>query len=423
MSGEKIVYVGSVTELRDIVSAKNTDPAPLRVLFDIEKIHKNYFVPALSCYLLTDPKSVSAGYRMDLSGASAGYPADIVVARDNVTIDGGTAAQPVTLYGMRLVVSKAKNVTIRHLRIRLGVTPTLETKRSLLMRAIKAFRMREAVLIEKSEDVRLENCSISWGTDETVAIVNCKRVRVTGCIISEPLDAPREKSGKWVHEDQTPHGYGCLIRGSEAVQVDNTLFAHCRRRSPSISPDGKYQCSLLVANNVIHGFVEAGTTYNSGSTDYDQGEVYLTVLNNTYQRSSDNLNNSAPEIDIETPHAGTTLRLWTSGNRARKTVNGKVGVRKVTPTYNDKKSQSKKGKTGSVDHNQQFAIEPMYGLVVDDQADEKLFETVLTRAGATLPRRDATDERIVSQVRRGTGRLIDYETQVAEGAIMAKLVK
>ena len=39
-------------------------------------------------------------------------------------------------------------------------------------------------------------------------------------------------------------------------------------------------------------------------------------------------------------------------------------------------------------------------------------ELVLKEAGATLPKRDAVDTRIVREVRSGTGRVIDHPSQV-----------
>jgi hypothetical protein len=40
------------------------------------------------------------------------------------------------------------------------------------------------------------------------------------------------------------------------------------------------------------------------------------------------------------------------------------------------------------------------------------YERVLTEAGAVLPERDAVDERIVGEVRNGTGKIINDEQQV-----------
>ncbi|HWI59854.1 MAG TPA: hypothetical protein VNZ22_21675, partial [Bacillota bacterium] len=49
---------------------------------------------------------------------------------------------------------------------------------------------------------------------------------------------------------------------------------------------------------------------------------------------------------------------------------------------------------------------------VQTQPAEAAFELVLKQAGATLPKRDPVDARIVSEVRNGTGRIINNEKEV-----------
>ena len=46
------------------------------------------------------------------------------------------------------------------------------------------------------------------------------------------------------------------------------------------------------------------------------------------------------------------------------------------------------------------------------QSAAEAFELVLRNAGATRPRRDSVDARIVSNVRNGTGKIINDETEV-----------
>src|SRR5207253_1575922 len=49
---------------------------------------------------------------------------------------------------------------------------------------------------------------------------------------------------------------------------------------------------------------------------------------------------------------------------------------------------------------------------VQTQSAAEAFELVLRNAGATRPRRDSVDGRIVSDVRNGTGKIIDDEREV-----------
>jgi hypothetical protein len=50
--------------------------------------------------------------------------------------------------------------------------------------------------------------------------------------------------------------------------------------------------------------------------------------------------------------------------------------------------------------------------VVDTQSAERAYELVLQHAGASLPIRDAVDKRLVSEVRSGSGRVIDSQAEV-----------
>src|SRR5207237_10524898 len=49
---------------------------------------------------------------------------------------------------------------------------------------------------------------------------------------------------------------------------------------------------------------------------------------------------------------------------------------------------------------------------VQTQSAAEAFELVLRNAGATRPRRDSVDARIVSNVRNGTGKIINDEREV-----------
>src|SRR5207245_2801088 len=49
---------------------------------------------------------------------------------------------------------------------------------------------------------------------------------------------------------------------------------------------------------------------------------------------------------------------------------------------------------------------------VQTQSAEEAFELVLKKAGATLPKRDSVDARIVSDTRNGTGKIISNEKEV-----------
>jgi hypothetical protein len=54
------------------------------------------------------------------------------------------------------------------------------------------------------------------------------------------------------------------------------------------------------------------------------------------------------------------------------------------------------------------ASEPFPAPAVTTEPAQAAYEHVLKDAGATLPRRDAVDERIVREVREGTGHIVKW---------------
>ena len=59
-----------------------------------------------------------------------------------------------------------------------------------------------------------------------------------------------------------------------------------------------------------------------------------------------------------------------------------------------------------------LAKAPFTAPAVRTTSAEMAFDEVLAQAGATLPRRDAVDERLVREVRSRTGKIIDSQKQV-----------
>jgi hypothetical protein len=56
-----------------------------------------------------------------------------------------------------------------------------------------------------------------------------------------------------------------------------------------------------------------------------------------------------------------------------------------------------------------FASEPYEAPAVETQSAQAGYELVLKQGGAIVPKRDATDTRILAQVRNGTGKILHYE--------------
>jgi pectate lyase len=256
--------------------------------------------------------------------------------------------------GDALALSGTHDVIIRFLRIRAG-NNTGEFRG-------ESFRAHD------SEDFILDHCSCSWGNPETLsASGSVDRYTVQWCINAEG------------NNEQT-HAFATILGGDRSTWHHN-LFAHMASRVPRWG-DVTVRCDFR--NNVIYDW-----GYYCGYGD-------LRTLNyvNNYLRKGPSTTQDPP-LFIFDPKAALAVSIYISGNIMTgmtevcrdnwKGVGGEPSLRSPTP---------------------------FPAPLVQTQSAEQAFELVLKQAGATLPRRDAVDTRIISDVRNGTGRIINNEREV-----------
>ena len=221
-----------------------------------------------------------------------------------------------------------------------------------------------------SRDVILDHCSASWSTDETCTVSGpgITGVTVQWCIISESLNEANHLKG--------PHGYGSLIRTNGNVTYHHNLYAHHRTRCPRPGTYGEGSVLFDFRNNVVYD----GNGYSA-----------------------------------EDP-----LRMNYVGNYIRKpnghafAVGGDATVMYQTANFQEdagaKNDDFWKLITKWRPHNKR--AEPFDVAAVTTQPAKEAYESVLDSAGATLPKRDAVDARIVKEVREGKVGLINSQTEV-----------
>ncbi len=214
-------------------------------------------------------------------------------ARD-FTLDGASVA----IYGHALELEDCKRVTLKNLTIRVGSIGFGKKDEA------------ESLSLRDCEDVTVKNCHLAWGTDETFAIVSCKNISVLKCIVSEALDKPKTPGGDWIHSEKERHGFGLLIRGSKNVTVEGCLVARCQKRSPSVTPKGKYAPDVKVESCVSFDYVKHGAKFNSSDVRHNDKMRYRLYYN--YFIADDQ---STPAIEIDKPKS--KLLLKTRSNRDR----------------------------------------------------------------------------------------------------------
>lgn len=260
---------------------------------------------------------------------------------------------------------RTHDVVIRHMRFRPGDEPG-----PALRASHKVFEPDAISIGNPSHDVILDHCSASWSIDESCSTsgVDVDNVTVQWCIISESLNDSFHHKG--------PHGYGSLIRAGGDVTYHHNLYAHHKTRGPRPGTYGDGSILFDFRNNVIYD--------TNGYSAEDP--VRMNYVGNYVRR---------PEKWVFKV-GGSATHMFQTGNY----LEG-AGERNTDfwQLIDDAEPQNRQAVAYDV-------------AAVSTNSAEQALAAVLESAGATLPRRDPVDARVVEQVRQGTGKIIDSQTEV-----------
>ncbi|ONK09657.1 Ig-like domain-containing protein [Streptomyces sp. MP131-18] len=285
------------------------------------------------------------------------------ITGSNLTIAGQTAPGDGICVAGNETEIKADNVILRYLRFR--GTDVLGTP-------IDTFKM------EGRRDVIIDHCSFSWGVDETCSTYGNRNVTVQWCIVAEGLTMSAHEKGR--------HGYGGLW-GGDNVTFHHNLLIHNGGRNPRFSFVEDVDLRADHRNNVI---------YNYGYTSCYGGEwaVGVNIADNYYKPGPDTVAEIAPVLVA--PGRGGSW--YVAGN----VIEGHPDI----TADNARGVDIPVGGVTLLDEPVAFPDE------IERQTPQEAYEAVLDGAGAILPRRDAMDARLIADVRAGTGRMINSQTEV-----------
>jgi pectate lyase len=287
-----------------------------------------------------------------------------------LTIAGQTATgDGIAIRGAQVSI-QTHDVVVRHLRFRLGDMAKAEAD------ALN--------IVGDSHDVIVDHCSASWSVDEALSPSGgIRNVTVQWSIIAEALNHSIHSKGA--------HGYGSLVRAVGGVTLHHNLWAHNTARNPRLGDNyGREPWPTFdVRNNVVYDYGEmaSGMTGDRLSVNY--------VAN--YVRPGPS-SNRARGIVVLTDTASATY--YVDGN----VVDGLPGRRNDATLFDKIQKDGKRLVT--------IVGEPFAAPPVRTTSAEEALEDVLTEAGATRPRRDPADARIVRSVRERSGAVIDSQAQV-----------
>jgi hypothetical protein len=298
-----------------------------------------------------------------------------------ITIAGQTApGDGICLKNYALGIS-ADHVIVRYIRCRAGDNAKAEV---------------DALSISSGRDIIVDHCSTSWSVDETLSASTggqLGNVTVQWCIISESLHDSVHHKG--------PHGYGSLIRGGwgNGYTFHHNLYAHHHARLPrpgnyndrSKDPNGFI---LDFRNNVIYNWAGSYAGYNSDGSNGTNSITRMNFVGNYYKRGINSKGNLA--FSESTPSA----QAYFSGNCMNGSYPGEPWSLVTFKNFSSEDLEAYK-------LSNSIRVPPV-------QTDDAItaYQRVLAEVGATLPKKDAVDRRILNDVINGTGRIINDEDEV-----------
>lgn len=304
------------------------------------------------------------------------------IAHPFVTVAGQTAPGDGILIRNCDLVIASHDVLIQHLRIRTGNEGKVNPDENDAIE-ILGHGGRE----DGASRVVLDHVSASWSEDETISLwEGAHDVTLSWCIISEALDRSRHNKGH--------HSAGLLIGDSSwNVTVHHCLLAHNGFRNPLITGGGTHD----IVNNVI----------------YDWGNLPAEIVDT----DSNTFVNFIGNRFIPGPSSakGPYEILFNHGRGAgipKIFVSGNIGPHRMAEASDDWALVGYGFGAAGVAPTQYRAKTAFATAAVTTQTAAAALERVLTEAGATLPRRDRVDARVVADVRNRTGKLINSPQDV-----------
>ncbi|MGV3660880.1 MAG: pectate lyase [Prosthecobacter sp.] len=289
-----------------------------------------------------------------------------------LTVAGQTApGDGICLKNYELQIGDTHDVIVRYLRCRPGDKTS------------KAGEM-DALTIWDAQDVIVDHCSATWSTDECLSVTNdSDRITVQHCLIAEAL---------------TSHGLGSIIgtyHGS--VSFLHNLYAHNRDRNPRASG---YQATaghaedpgprIEFRGNTLFNW-SSGPGYTGSGKPAEPERIAMNYIGNYLKPGPDT--SPAYRASAFTVHGGAVAELFLDGNQVEKPV------RPIA--FQSELVVVRPGAT-LVMRDTPLPFE----LPAEVPAARAAHVRALESAGASKPRRDAVDTRIINGVREGTGRQI-----------------
>jgi hypothetical protein len=300
----------------------------------------------------------------------------IVIRAPYITISGATAPGDGVCIAGNTVELESHDIVIRHMRFRRGATDATERNDSIGGNPVG--------------NVMIDHVSASWGLDENMSMYRhmyqppeggkelklpTVNISIQYSIFSEALNTYH-------------HAFGSTIGGLNSTFHHN-LWASNTGRNPSVGMIGDF----TFVNNVIFN-------YRHRTVDGGDHRSFFNIINNYFKPGPG------------TPDTAVAYRLLKPESERSKTVVDNFGKAYVDGNVVEGHDRvTRNNWDGGVQPDSQGAVqsvlpkirvnEPFKHAALTIQTAREAYDEVLKNAGATLPKRDEVDERVVKMVKTG----------------------
>lgn len=292
----------------------------------------------------------------------------------------------ICISGYNMYICK-NNVIVRYIRFRAGDIPNASMT---------------GLDIENCKGVILDHCSMTWSMEECLTAYDTDNTTVQWCIIGEGLYSSKNAKGARAYAMQW---------GGEHSTMHHTLVTNSHSRSPRFNGvrsksnnkgDHDYQVDSEFANNVVFNWSSTGAIYGgeydraavevAGTwTDTDKGYNRVYLINNYYKPGpSTKAGNTQPHFASPSSPCG---QWYLNGNKFEETGTYAPWTAAAAQAANNNNNQAVNGLLSSYILNEiPYALS---GLQYETSA--QAYSNVITKAGASLPRYDEVDRRLLDE--------------------------
>lgn len=313
--------------------------------------------------------------------------------KPNTTIAGQTApGGGICLAGYQLKLQS--NSIVRHIRFRAGDLPN------------KSMSMLD---VENVQNIVLDHCTFSWSMEENLTMYDCDYTTVQWCIFSEGLYDSRNTKGARAYAAQW---------GGEHGTMHHCLISNCNNRTPRFngvraSTNDRHVDNEFV-NNVIFNWGKPNSLYGGENDKSCNGYNRTYMINNYFRPGPTTKNNTSSSRYFVGASNSNGVGQWLlKGNKFE------TGS-KWAPTSNIWKDEvlekvNADNLHGFINNSSERAVnlesvgqsqatydtyilqEPVEWSGLTYESADEAYEKVVTQAGASLPRYDEVDARILAE--------------------------